>query len=264
MIDPGQINQILTNLCVNARDAVSGTGKVTIETGNAVFDESYCVLNKGFVPGEYVMLSVSDNGCGMNEQILGRIFEPFFTTKETGKGTGLGLATVYGIVRQNNGFINVYSEPGLGTIFKIYLPRNMEMTAPDQEESRPWEPERGSETILVVEDEPILLETTTGMLEDMGYTVLGASSPGDAVRLIRECSGKVDLLITDVIMPEMNGKELVSTLKKDYPQLKVLFTSGYTASVIAGHGVLDKGMHFIQKPFSITDLSSRIREALGA
>ncbi|MGE4558880.1 MAG: ABC transporter substrate binding protein [Desulfobulbus sp.] len=262
MIDPGQIDQVLANLCVNARDAISDVGKVTIETGNAEFDEAYCSYHYGFQPGEYVFLTVSDNGCGMDSEIVGHIFEPFFTTKASSGGTGLGLATVYGIVRQNNGFINVYSEPGQGTTFKIYLPRHQVDAClfPQKSSQRPVK--HGHETILLVEDEPMILDLVTMMLETLGYTILVARTPAGAVKLAREHAGEIHLLLTDVIMPEMNGRDLAKDILAVHANLKVLFMSGYTANVIAHHGVLDGGVHFIQKPFSREALAAKIREAL--
>ena len=261
-MDHSQLDQILANLCVNARDAIAGVGKVTIETANTVFDAEYCARHAGFVPGDYVLLAVSDNGCGMDAETLSRIFEPFFTTKEVGQGTGLGLASVYGAVTQNNGLINTYSEPGQGTTFKIYLPRHTDIvvqaTAEPQQAAA-----RGSETVLLVEDEPMMLELTMSMLEQLGYTVLAARTPGEAMRLAREHSGSIDLLITDVVMPEMNGRDLAGNLLALYPGMKCLFMSGYTANVIAHHGVLDEGVHFLEKPFLMTDLAANIRKALG-
>jgi len=246
-MDPSQIDQILANLCVNARDAIAGVGKVTIETDNTTFDEAYCADHPGFLQGEYAMLAVSDSGCGMDAETLGHLFEPFFTTKDLGKGTGLGLATVYGAVKQNNGFINVYSEPGQGTTFKIYLPRH-KAKAPVRADAATADPVKGGhETILLVEDEPEILRVTTMMLERMGYDVMGAKTPGEAIRLAREHTGRIDLLMTDVVMPEMNGRDLAGNLLSIYPGIKRLFMSGYTANVIAHHGVLDEGVNFIQK-----------------
>jgi PAS domain S-box-containing protein len=261
-IDHSQFDQILTNLCVNARDAITGVGRLTIETDGQTFDEAYCRDHAGVVPGDFVLLAVSDNGCGMDKKTMDNLFEPFFTTKEQGKGTGLGLASVYGAVKQNNGFINVYSEPGLGTTFNIYLPRHVDNLVQTTEERLLQSAERGSETVLLVEDEPMILELTTTMLEQLGYTVLAAPLPGEAIRLAGEHTGHIDLLMTDVIMPEMNGHDLAQNLLSIYPAMKRLFMSGYTADVIAHHGVLDKGVHFIQKPFTLNDLSARIREVL--
>ena len=261
-IDPAQIDQILANLCVNARDAIAGVGKMTIETSNIVFDENYCKLHTGFVLGEYAMLAVSDNGCGMDTKTMANLFEPFYTTKELGKGTGLGLATVYGVVKQNNGFINVYSEPGQGTTFKIYLPRYLSKTVSLPEKGTDQPSKRGHETILLVEDEPAIRRMATIMLVRKGYTVVSAGTPGEAIRLATEHAGEIHLLMTDVVMPEMNGRDLSKNILSLYPQLKCLFMSGYTANVIAHHGVLDEGVNFIQKPFSKEDLAVKVREAL--
>ncbi|MDQ5985854.1 MAG: Sensor histidine kinase RcsC [Syntrophus sp. SKADARSKE-3] len=260
---PSQIDQILANLCVNARDAIVGVGRITIETRNIVFDEVYCEDHSGFVPGDYVLLVVSDNGCGMDKGTFGKIFEPFFTTKGVGEGTGLGLATVYGIIKQNNGFINVYSEPGQGTTFNIYLPRYIGKNEEEQADDGAAEQAvRGRETILVVEDEPALLKLTKHMLERLGYQVLTANTPGKAIRLVEEHAMEIHLLMTDVVMPEMNGRDLSKKMISIYPNLKCLFTSGYTADVIAHHGVLEEGVYFIQKPFSRNDLAAKVREVL--
>jgi PAS domain S-box-containing protein len=261
-IDPSQIDQILANLCVNARDAIADVGKVTIETGNTTFDDEYCADHAGFNPGEYVLLAVSDDGCGMNSETQSNLFEPFFTTKELGKGTGLGLATVYGAVKQNNGFINVYSEPGQGTTFKIYLPRHLAKPSPLPDKGPNTPAKRGHETILLVEDELAILGMATMMLEREGYTVVAAGTPGEAIELVHAYSDEIHLLITDVVMPEMNGRDLARNLLNNYPNLKRLFMSGYTADVIAHHGVLDEGVNFIQKPFSKKDLTVKVREVL--
>jgi len=261
-VDPSQLDQLLANLCVNARDAITGVGKVTIETNAKTFDEDYCADHLGFLPGEYVVLEVSDDGCGMDKKTLNQIFEPFFTTKEQGQGTGLGLASVFGMVKQNNGFINVYSEPDQGTTFKIYLPAYTINTDGVVEKAPDLPAEHGNETILLVEDESAILEMTTRMLERLGYTVVAATTPGEAIRLAHEYRGRIDLLMTDVVMPEMNGRQLAGNLLSHYPDLKRLFMSGYTANVIAHHGVLDEGVHFIQKPFSMKDLGKKLREAM--
>lgn len=261
-VDPSQIDQILANLCVNARDAIGGVGKVTIETNNVTFDEGYCAEHAGYVPGEYVLLAVSDDGCGMDRETLAHLFEPFFTTKDISEGTGLGLATVYGIVKQNQGFINVYSEPGHGTTFHVYLPRHeVEATSITKDDTSLSLP-HGDETILLVEDEPAILKLTTIMLERWGYTVLAAFTPGEAIRLASEYADEIHLLMTDVIMPEMNGRDLASRLLEDRPNMKRLFMSGYTANVIAHHGVLEENVHFIQKPFLMQELSLKVCEAL--
>jgi len=262
-VDPSQIDQVLVNLCVNARDAISGVGRITIETHPARIDESYCAGHPDAAPGEYVVLSVSDNGYGMDKETLNNLFEPFFTTKERGKGTGLGLATVYGIVKQNSGFIDVYSEPGQGTTFKIYVPRHTAWITQPQEETPGLPPTSpGNETILLVEDESAILDIERLMLESLGYHVLTASAPQEALLTAREKSGGIQLLITDVIMPEMNGRELAKNLTFSCPGIKILFMSGYSGDIIAHHGVLDDGMHFIQKPFSIQGLAAKVREVL--
>ena len=261
-IDPSQIEQLLANLCVNARDAIRDTGKITVETGAVTFDETHCETHVGSVPGEYVLLAVSDNGCGMDAETLSHLFEPFFTTKAVGKGTGLGLATLYGIVKQNNGFVEVFSEPGQGTTFKIYFRRHSTGAGRTTKMDVAPPAKRGQETILLVEDEPMILDIATTMLERQGYTVMAAATPGEAIRLAREHAGEIHLLMTDVVMPEMNGRDLAKNLLSLYPNLKRLFMSGYTADVIAHHGVLDEGVQFVQKPFSVQTLAVKIREVL--
>ena len=261
-LDPGQVDQILANLCVNARDAIAGVGKVTLETGNVVFDEDYCAQHVGFTPGEFVMIAVSDNGCGMDSETMSRLFEPFFTTKNLGQGTGLGLATVYGVVKQNHGLINVYSEPGVGTTFRIYLPR--EATGEPEPEARgSSEAAGGTETVLVVEDEPAILDLVKRVLEKLGFVVLAARSPEEALGLAGDHPGRIDLLLSDVIMPGMNGRDLAGALRATRPSIRQLFMSGYTANVIAHHGVLDAGVHFLQKPFAPNDLVTKVRRALA-
>jgi nitrogen-specific signal transduction histidine kinase/ActR/RegA family two-component response regulator len=262
-MDPTQVDQILANLCVNARDAIGSVGKLTIKTANSTFDDDYCAERTEIVPGEYVMLAVSDDGCGMEKATLERLFEPFFTTKGVGKGTGLGLATVYGIVKQNNGFINVTSELGKGATFEIFLPKHEgPKTRPTQLGTPTEQIARGHETILVVEDEAALLNMTKRMLMRLGYTVLTANSPSEAIRVAGAYAGVIHLLLTDVVMPEMNGRDLANYLLSSYPSLNRLFMSGYTADVIANHGVLNEEVHFVQKPFSIQDLAARVSEAL--
>jgi PAS domain S-box-containing protein len=260
-VDPTQLDQIIANLCINSCDAISGVGKITIETTNIVFDRDYCSHHADFAPGNFVMLAVSDDGCGMDKETLDKIFDPFFTTKEFGKGTGLGLAIVYGIVKQNNGFINVYTEPGQGTTLKIYLPRHaaLPLEAPVL---IPEPVKHGHETILLVEDETEILEITKMMLEDFGYSVLTASKPAEAICLTEKYAEKINLVITDVVMPEMNGRDLAKILLSLSPDLKSLFMSGYTADVIAHRGVLDGNVNFIQKPFSAQSLGAKVREAL--
>ncbi|MBU0972192.1 MAG: PAS domain S-box protein [Proteobacteria bacterium] len=262
-MDPSQIDQILANLCINARDAISGVGKITIETKKATFDTAYCADHHGFIPGEFIMLAVSDNGCGMDKEILNNIFEPFFTTKDVDKGTGLGLSTVYGIVKQNKGFINVYSEPGTGTTIRIYLPQHEDNAIDIQRHNTEDIPSGHGETIMVVEDDPSILKLAERILKELGYIVLTENRPKGAINRVKEHAGKIHLLLTDVIMPEMNGLELVNRLKSRCPALKYVFMSGYTADTIAHHGVLDKGMHFIQKPFSKENLAKTVRTALG-
>lgn len=262
-MDPSQMDQLLANLCVNARDAITGVGKITIETGMVTFDEAYCSYHLGFIPGDFVLLAVSDDGCGMNKETLSKIFEPFFTTKEEGRGTGLGLATVYGIVKQNNGFVNVYSEPGQGTTFNIYLPvyiaESGEIRSKIITESTP---SGHGETIMIVEDEVAVLNLSRAMLEKFGYTVLTASAPSEAIHMAKTHGVLIDLLITDVVMPEMNGRDLSEQLHIINPKIKTLFMSGYTANVIAHRGILDEGVHFIHKPFSTNDFAVKVREVL--
>ncbi|HDR14056.1 MAG TPA: transporter substrate-binding domain-containing protein [Desulfobacteraceae bacterium] len=261
-MDPAQIGQILANLCINARDAISGVGRITIETENVVLDESYCADRVGFVPGEYVMLAVSDDGSGMDKEILANAFEPFFTTKEVGKGTGLGLATVYGIAKQNQGFVNIYSEPEKGTCVKIYLPRHREETEKKVGPIGAETPRGDGETILVVEDETSVLHLARRILEKMGYVVLTSATPTEAVATAREYAGEIHLLMTDVVLPEMSGKDLAGEVMEIRPNIGVLFMSGYTANVIAHQGVLDKGVQFIEKPFTSDGLARKVREAL--
>ena len=261
-MDPSQLDQILVNLCVNARDAIAGVGKLTIETDTVTFDTAYCADHYGFVPGEFVMLSVSDNGCGMDKEILDNISEPFFTTKSPDKGTGLGMSMVYGIAKQNNGFINVYSEPGRGTTIRIYLPRHEGKAAGIRDKSTAQIPQGRGETILVVEDDLPILNLAKKSLAGLGYAVLIANTTEAAMDLAAEHAGEINLLITDVIMPEMNGRDLAHQLQSLYPDLKHIFMSGYTANVIAHNGVLDDGVHFIQKPFSRRDLAIIVRKAL--
>lgn len=261
-IDPSQIDQILANLCVNARDAIAGVGKITVETANCEIDEEYCSVHAGFISGQYVKVAVSDNGSGMDKETMLHIFEPFFTTKGVSEGTGLGLATVYGVVKQNNGFVNVYSEQGRGTTFSIYLPRHVGPASLEQDKAAEVPPLRGDETILLVEDEPTILDMTTTMLQRLDYNVLAAGTPNAAMHLADEHAGEIHLLLTDVIMPEMNGRILSEKLMVRRPGLKCLFMSGYTANVISHQGVLDDGVSFLQKPFTKRELAAKIRQAL--
>jgi len=261
-VDPSQLDQILTNLCVNARDAITDVGKIVIETDNRVIDAEFCVDHPDATPGDYVRVSVRDDGCGIDAVALPQIFEPFFTTKGTGAGTGLGLATVYGSVRQNHGFVAVSSEAGKGSTFEVYLPSYVGK-ADVARAADVGEPAlRGHETILLVEDEPALLRITSRLLEAQGYTVRKASGPAEALRVAEERGDEIHLLVTDVIMPEMNGRDLAKAMLARHPRLRCHFMSGYTAEVIAHDGVLDEGVYFIQKPFSRPDLATKVREAL--
>ena len=263
MLDPSQVDQILANLMVNAKDAINGAGKVTIETSRAEIDETYRDRHHWFEPGSYVMLSVSDNGCGMDQSTQNQIFEPFFTTKEIGRGTGLGLATVYGIVKQNKGFIHVYSEIGQGTTFKLYFPIAQVVPKDFETGTLAETPLKGSETVLIVEDDVDILEMSKTILDHLGYTVIAAKTPGQAIKKAQAQTRKIDLLLSDVVMPVMNGRELAQRLNEIMPGIKCLYMSGYTANVIAHHGVLDPGIHFLSKPFSVQDLARKIRETLG-
>jgi CheY-like chemotaxis protein len=260
--DPGQLSQVLMNLAVNSRDAMPSGGKLVIETANVELDDTYGRQHLGARPGPHVMLAISDTGTGMDSETLSHIFEPFFTTKETGKGTGLGLSMVYGIVKQSNGYIMPYSEPGRGTTFKIYFPRTEEIVSPIQktEEEIP----RGTETILVVEDEPALRELTCVLLEDAGYTVLESSGPEDAMETAKDAQSRIDLLLTDVVMPRLDGRELANQMVSLRPDLKVLYMSGYTDDVIVHRGVLKQGTVLVQKPFTKRTLLQKVRETLDS
>jgi CheY-like chemotaxis protein len=261
-MDPSQIDQIMANLCVNSRDAIGGVGKITIETENVTLDKEDCAHRDELMPGDYVLLVVSDTGRGMDAATRERIFEPFFTTKGVGEGTGLGLSTIYGIVKQNKGDIQVYSEPGDGTTFRIYLPRHVGEThsVPDREVPRMLMGQ--GETVLVAEDEDAILKLAARMLERLGYTVLMAAGPVVAEQVAKTHAGPIDLLMTDVVMPDMSGRDLADRLSILYPDLRVLYMSGYTANVIAHRGVLEENMQFISKPFSQMDLARKVREAL--
>jgi PAS domain S-box-containing protein len=261
-MDPSQIDQILANLVVNARDAISDTGKISVETKNASLDDEYCVTHVDFTPGDFVLLSVSDDGCGMGKETMDKIFEPFFTTKKFGEGTGLGLAMIYGIVKQNDGFIDVYSEPGTGTTFRIYLPRQGKTVAEDERSPRIGIVYGHGETVLVVEDEASILALAERFLATLGYTTLAADNPEKALAVAGAHPGSIHLLMTDVVMPGMNGKDLSEELKKMRPELKCLFMSGYTPNAIVHKGILDTGVSFIQKPFSLRDLAATVKGAL--
>ena len=259
-MDPTQVDQVLANLCVNGRDAIDGIGEIVIGTSNQTLNDAYCALNPELLPGNYVLLTVSDNGAGMDEATRDRIFEPFFTTKETGKGTGLGLATIYGIIKQNDAYINVESKPGVGSTFNVYLPAVMD----DRETTNPGVDATqydhlGDKTVLVVEDELSILRLTQEILENLGYRVLTANSPKQALSIAKE-HNHIDILITDVIMPEMDGRSLAGILKEFFPELKCLFMSGYSGEIISPSEATNEEIHFIQKPFSLRDLKSALNE----
>ncbi len=262
LVDPIQLDQILVNLSVNARDAMADGGKLTFETHNVILDEAYCHSHSPVAPGEYVMLVVSDTGSGMESDIQNRAFEPFFSTKGKEKGTGLGLATVYGIVQQHHGHINIYSEVGIGTSFRVYFPRALGEIEMAQQPSLTALP-TGTETVLLVEDERVVRNLALRVLENHGYQVIVASSGGQALVLAEKHQAKIDLLLTDVVMPAMNGRELHTRLVATRQDIKVLYMSGYTENVIAHHGVLDEGTKLIAKPFSIKSLLNTVREVLG-
>jgi two-component system, cell cycle sensor histidine kinase and response regulator CckA len=261
-VDPGQFQQILMNLAVNARDAMPDGGKIVIETANVDLDEGYCALHPYILPGRFVMLSVSDTGTGMSEEVKAHIFEPFFTTKERGSGTGLGLAMAYGAVHQAGGSIEVYSEVGIGTTFKIYLPRVEEEVAKPVTDDRPQDMRGGSETVLLVEDEDIVRNLCVQILERLGYKVLQARNGAEAIVLAQGFGDRIDLLLTDVVMPGMSGAELATQLVLLHPGMIVLFTSGYTEDVISHHGVLAEGVSFIGKPYTPSALARKVREVL--
>lgn len=262
LMDPSQIDQILVNLCVNAREAISDTGSITIETSSVVLDDEYFTSHLDEAHGEYILVSVSDTGCGMDSDTVSHCMEPFFTTKGPGKGTGLGLPTVFGIVKQNNGLINIYSEPGQGTTVKIYLPA-ADTSEHKQQEHRARPAVQGGEKILLVDDDQMVRNLTGKMLEQLGYEVIAASSPRRAVELINDHRDAA-LMLTDVVMPDMNGKKLYETLQKELPHLQCLYMSGYTSNVIVHRGIVDEGIGFLQKPFSKVALSQKIREVLDS
>jgi len=263
-IDPSQIDQVMINLLVNARDAISGFGKVVIETRNRIIDQVFSDKHSELSPGEYVMLRISDNGIGMDEETRTHLFEPFFTTKEVGRGTGLGLATVYGIVKQNQGSIEVDSQPGQGTTITIYLPHTIAEPSPVPVPNATKLTRGTSEIILVVEDEESLLDLVKDILEELGYQVLSASNPTQALHIAKERGSEIRLLVTDVVMPGMNGRVLAEQINAFQPELKCLFMSGYTDDIIADHGVLPEGLFFIQKPFLLDEFAQKVCEALGA
>ena len=261
--DPNQIEQVIVNLAVNARDAMTEGGKLTIETANIDLDEPFAQTHLGSLPGPYAMLAVTDSGTGMDGTVRAHLFEPFFTTKEVGKGTGLGLATVYGIVKQSDGYISVYSEPGHGSSFKIYLPR---ITAPAGPAggAQKTGAERGTETVLVVEDEPAVLTLSRRALEAHGYVVLAASDAAAAMRIVERHGGTIHLLVTDVVMPGLSGRELADRLTSRRPGIRVLYMSGYPGDAVVHHGALPLGSAFLQKPFSADGLARKVRDVLDA
>jgi PAS domain S-box-containing protein len=261
MADPGQIEQAIVNLAVNARDAMPRGGQLTLETGNVTLDDQFASTYATVQPGPHVMLAVSDTGIGMDAALQSRLFEPFFTTKERGKGTGLGLSTTYGIVKQSGGSIWVYSEPGVGTTFKIYLPRCEEPLAESEAPPPPLTTRPGSETVLLVEDEAEVRRLVERLLRMQGYTVLSAPSPAEAISAAR-AAGRIDLLVTDVIMPGMNGREMASVLAAERPRMRVLYMSGYTDAAIAQQGILEPGTAFLSKPFTPDVLARKVREVL--
>jgi two-component system cell cycle sensor histidine kinase/response regulator CckA len=260
-IDPSQIDQILVNLAVNARDAITGSGKITIKISQCNGVDTGMELSNPSV--EYIALSVSDDGCGMDKNNLPHIFEPFFTTKEQGKGTGLGLSTIYGIVKQNNGRIDCQSEPGKGTTITIYLPMNREQSEAEANTHSQTSVYQGNQTILIVEDEPGILKLCKLILERKGYKVLTAETPRKAITLADNCKERLDLLLTDVIMPEMNGKDLSEIFLTAYPDIKILFMSGYTADALGRNSELQSGPHFIKKPFTVSSLTKAVYETLN-
>jgi CheY-like chemotaxis protein len=262
-VDPGQIEQVILNLAVNARDAMPSGGKLTLETANVEIDEAYARSHISVVPGHYVLLSVSDTGGGMPPEVKEQIFEPFFTTKGKGKGTGLGLSTVYGIVKQSGGNIWVYSEPGKGTTFKIYLPRVEEEVDALPRRDEPSDLPKGNETILLVEDDSSVRDLAARFLRGQGYKILEATNGNEAIRIARKSKKeKVHLLLTDMVMPQMGGKELVERFRSIHPEIKVLFISGYTDTAITHHGLSEPNTTLLQKPFSLTSLAQKVREVL--
>src|SRR5579883_1327576 len=258
VFDPSQLEQVLVNLIVNARDALSSTGTITIETSNLRVDEAFCRGHPEATPGEYVALSVTDDGVGIDADTLGHIFEPFFTTKGVGRGTGLGLATVYGAIKQNDGFIGVTSAPGRGSSFKLYIPRARSRTSEARVVAEP-PATRGQGTVLVVEDDDMVRHLTSSMLQELGYTVLTAATPRTALSICEKPDQRIDVLLSDVVMPGMQGSELRDRARALRPNLPVLFMSGYTSDVVVHHGVVDEGVEFLQKPFTMSDLARSLR-----
>ena len=264
LIDPSQLSTAILNLALNARDAMPNGGKLTLETRNVVLDENYARSNSEVTAGNYVMIAVSDTGEGMPPELLDKVFEPFFTTKEVGKGSGLGLSMVYGFVKQSNGHIKIYSEVGHGTTVKLYLPQAAGSALANAPVENRGEPEHGGETILVVEDDPLVRQYVLTQIQSLGYATLSASSGAEAIAVI-DAGKPIDLLFTDVIMPgNMNGRELAEEALKRRPEIRVLFTSGYTENAIIHHGRLDPGVLLLAKPYRRSDLATLIRAALVA
>jgi signal transduction histidine kinase/ActR/RegA family two-component response regulator len=262
--DPGQVEQVIVNLAINARDAMPRGGKLTIETANIDLDAAFARAHPGAIPGSYVQLRVDDTGAGMDAETRAHLFEPFFTTKSVGKGTGLGLATVYGIVKQSGGYISVDSEPGRGTVFAIFLPRTTGTPEPPAGPQSPGQPARGTETILFVEDEETVRTLSVRALRRLGYQVLAAPGGTDALLVAKGHKGLIHMVLTDVVMPGLGGRELVRQLAVMRPEMKVLYISGYSDEAITQHGVLDPGTAFLQKPFTPDRLASKVREVLDA
>ena len=263
-VDISQFEQVLLNLCINARDAIDSEGTITIETSNSVVDEQYMLTHVDAIVGNFVQLSVSDSGCGIARENLAKIFEPFFTSKQLGRGTGLGLSIVYGIVRQNNGFVNVYSEVGNGTTFRVYLPCISDNAIATATPAADEYLSRGNETVLLVDDEPAILDVTTQLLESLGYHVLATSSPAEAIRIANDYPQEIHLLCTDVVMQGITGPALATSIRRSRPTMKLLYTSGYTENVVVHNGVVDPGINFLNKPFTMRELNTKTRAALDA
>ncbi|HPV03894.1 MAG TPA: response regulator [Myxococcota bacterium] len=264
LMDPGQVAQILVNLCVNSRDAMNGCGRILIETSAVEFSPEYCRLSPGYMPGRFLMISVSDTGCGIDGETMERMFEPFFTTKKVGKGTGLGLSTVHGIVRQSGGFIAVSSEPGCGATFRVYLPR---CESPADELGFGISLGTGTangQRILLVEDEPLIRDLARMMLESLGYDVSVAENPIEALKIVEEARGRFDLMLSDIVMPEMNGLELALNVRRINPDVRMLFMSGYTSDHVQIQEILNADAAFLPKPFSLEDLRLTIQRVLSS
>jgi len=263
MVDPSQIDQLLANLCVNARDAIVGVGEINIETDTVIFHTKDCAGHTTIVPGEYVVLAVSDNGCGMEKEVMDKIFEPFYTTKKVGHGTGLGLSTIYGIVEQHRGFVKVSSEPGKGTTFKIYLPQYLGEIGKTETQGSSAIQQGQGETVMIVDDDKAVLKLTSRMLKNIGYSVLTANKPAEAIKMAHKQTDVIHLLISDMVMPEMNGQDLVERILTLHPESKYLFMSGHTANIIANQGIMTESVPLIQKPFTAKELAAKVRDILS-